>query len=274
MKRLFATTLKNPKHRILMVFTIVAMCCLTIASQLEVLSLGVITKKGPDFFELFAPVENGVLQKSDEVSLERVEERWGEISGKDRNVITKEDASLFISGVKSTDRIQQVINMMEGIFPISNNLKNLAIVLVCVGIFHALTLFAHRFATKLLAIRVSCNLRQKYFEHIQSLPMEFYQRYNIGSLSSRVVGDASLVAEAVTSVLVNYLQTPFTIVSTLLLCFMTSWELSLIVFFGFPAIVLPIVYIANKVRRISRQIQMNQERFSSVLIDFISGIQT
>jgi ABC-type multidrug transport system fused ATPase/permease subunit len=244
------------------------------ASQLEVLSLGIITKKGPDFFELFAPLENDVLQKSDEVSFERVEERWNAISGKDGNVITKEDANLFISKVQTTDRIQQVINLMEGIFPLSNNLRNLAIILVCVGVFHALTLFGHRFATKLLAIRVSRDLRQKYFEHIQSLPMEFYQKYNIGSLSSRVVGDASLVAEAVTSCLVNYLQTPFTIVSTLLLCFMTSWQLSLIVFLGFPAIVLPIVYIANKVRRISRQIQVNQERFSSVLIDFISGIQT
>src|SRR6185436_3043626 len=43
---------------------------------------------------------------------------------------------------------------------------------------------------------------------------------------------------------------------------------------GFPTIIIPIVYISNKVRRISRQIQMNQEKFSTVLIDFIAGIQT
>ena len=274
MKRLFFTAFKNPKHRLLILFTIVVMCCLTVASQLEVLSLGVITKKGPDFFELFAPLENGTLQKTDQISLSNVEGRWSEIAGNGENVITKTDARQFLSNVHSTDRIQQVINVMEGIFPISNNLKNLAIVLVLIGLFNALTLFAYRFATKLLAIRVSCDLRQKYFEHIQSLPMEFYQKYNIGSLSSRVVGDASLVAEAISAVLVNYLQTPFTIISTLVLCFVTSWQLSLIVFLGFPAIVIPIVYISNKVRHIARKIQQNQEQFSTVLIDFISGIQT
>lgn len=274
MRKLFSATLKNPKHRILILFTMVAMCLLTIASQLEVLSIGVITKKGPDFFELFGPIDDGVLQKTDAIGLDEVEGRFKEIAGTNGDVITQEDASLFLSKVKSQDRIQQVINLMEGIFPISNNLKNLAILLVLVGIFKAVTLFCHRFATKILAIRVSCDLRQKYFEHIQSLPMEFYQKYNIGSLSSRVVGDSGLVAEAVSSVLVNYLQTPFTIISTLVLCFMTSWELSLIVFLGFPSIIFPIVFIANKVRRISRQLQVNQEKFSSVLIDFISGIQT
>lgn len=274
MKRLFATTLQNPKHRVLIFFMILAMCGLTIASQLEVLSLGVITKSGPDFFELFAPLEDGVLQKTGQITPEDVVSRWSEITGSDGSTVTKENAGIFLSRVKTTDRIQQVINLLEGIFPISNNLRNLAILLICVGVFHAVALFAHRFATKVLAIRVSCDLRQKYFEHIQSLPMDFYQHYNIGSLSSRVVGDAALVAEAVTSVFVNYLQTPFTIISTLILCFMTSWQLSLIVFLGFPAIILPILYIANKVRRISRQIQINQERFSSVLIDFISGIQT
>lgn len=274
MRKLFTATLRNQKHRFLIIFTMLAMCLLTMASQLEVLSIGVITKKGPDFFELFGPIEDGVLQKSDTIDFSQVEGRWSEIAGQGGAQISQEDASVFLSKVKSTDRIQQVINMLEGIFPISNNLKNLAILLVAVGIFKAITLFAHRFATKILAIRVSCDLRQKYFEHIQSLPMEFYQKYNIGSLSSRVVGDAGLVAEAVSSVLVNYLQTPFTIISTLVLCFMTSWELSLIVFLGFPTIIFPIVYISNKVRRISRQIQVRQEKFSTVLIDFISGIQT
>ncbi|HEY4832993.1 MAG TPA: ABC transporter ATP-binding protein, partial [Waddliaceae bacterium] len=107
-----------------------------------------------------------------------------------------------------------------------------------------------------------------------TLPMEFYQKYNIGALSSRVVGDAALIGESVNAVLVNYLQTPFVITTTLILCFMTSWQLSLLVFFGFPAIILPIFFIAKKVRRISRQIQQNQEKFSSVLIDFLAGIQT
>ena len=146
--------------------------------------------------------------------------------------------------------------------------------MVIVAIFKAVSLFVQRFTSRLVAIRVSRDLRQAYFEHIQSLPMEFYHQYNMGSLSSRVVGDAALIAEALNACLVNYLQTPFTVISTLILCFLTSWQLSLIIFFGFPLIVFPIIFLARRVKRISRQIQKNQESFASVLIDFLAGIQT
>ena len=82
--------------------------------------------------------------------------------------------------------------------------------------------------TQLMAIRVSRDLRQQYFEHIQTLPMSFYQRHNIGSLSSRVVGDAGQIATSINSVLTNYLHTPFTIILTLVLCFYISWQLSMV----------------------------------------------
>lgn len=274
MRRLFGSVLQNRKYRTYIFRAILAILLLTVASQLEMLALGVITKKGPDFFELFAPIEDGVLQKSDLVQRDAIAERWDMVAKGDPSQITKNDARTFLSQVRSTDRIQQVINLLDRVFPISNNLWNLAFLLVGVGLFKALTMFAHRYGVRLLAIRVSRDLRQKYFEHIQSLPMEFYQRYHIGTLSSRVVGDAALIAEAVSSALANYMHTPFTIVSTLGLCFLTSWQLSLIVFIGFPAIAVPIVYLSNKVRKISRQIQHNQEGFSTVLIDFLSGIQT
>lgn len=274
MKKLFLSVFKNPKHRYLIFFTIFAMCALTIATQMEVLSIGVMTKKGPDFFELFAPEKEGTLQRVDQINRESFEARWNEITGPNETVLTKDDARNFLSRVNTPDRIQQIINVIDHYLPISTNVRNLAFVLVFVALFKAITLFCHRFATRLLAIRVSRDLRQQYFEHIQSLPMEFYQKYNIGSLSSRVAGDSSLIAEAITAVMTNFLQTPFTIISTLTICFFTSWQLSLIIFLGFPLIVIPIIYISTRVRKISRQIQQNQEEFTTVLIDFLSGIQT
>ncbi len=104
--------------------------------------------------------------------------------------------------------------------------------------------------------------------------MSFYQKHNIGSLSSRVVGDAGQIATSINSWLTNYLQTPFTIITCLSMCFYLSWQLSLVIFFGVPLIVLPIVFLARRVKRVSRQLQTNQERFANVLIDFLAGIQT
>ena len=274
MKRLFRAAFKSKKHRLMLLLVIASMCLLTFASQLEIFTLGVITKKGPDFFELFAPIEEGALQKTDRINREDIDARWNQIDAVNKGSISREEAGQYLDTWKHKDFIEEIIHRLNAIFPIAGNLKNLALMIVFVALFKAAALFTHRFNTRLIAIRVSRDLRQNYFEHIQSLPMDFYQKHHIGSLSSRVVGDAALIAEAVNACLVNYLQTPFTVITTLLLCFLTSWRLSLIIFFGLPCILVPIIFLAKRVKRVSKQIQQNQERFSSVLIDFLAGIQT
>jgi putative ABC transport system ATP-binding protein len=274
MKRLFQIAFSGKKHRFLIALTVVAMCLLTFASQLEIFTLGVITKKGPEFFELFAPISDGGLMKTDRITHQQLEERFRQMDVDASGVVTKQDASQFYNKWRHLDFIETVMRFVDSYLNVSQNLLNLALMIVIVALFKAITLFTHRFSTRLIAIRLSCDLRQAYFEHIQSLPMSFYQKHNIGSLSSRVVGDAALVAEAVNACLVNYLQTPFTVLTTLALCFLTSWQLSLIIFLGFPLIVFPIIFLAKRVKRISKQIQQNQEKFASVLVDFLAGIHT
>lgn len=274
MRQLLQTALFARQHRLLIGFSILAMIFLTLASQLEVVSLGIITRKGPDFFELFAPMTDGKLENGHKVSKEDLETRWRELDPSGTGVVTGEDASQFLLKYKGSDLVEQVIQKINQYFPIRNNLKALAFFIVFVAIFKAISLFFQRYFARLVAIRISRDLRQAYFEHIQTLPMHFYQQHHMGSLSSRVVGDAALVAEALNACLVNYLQTPFTVISTLTLCFYASWQLSLILFLGFPFILGPIIFLARRVKKISKQIQKNQETFASVLLDFLAGIQT
>ncbi len=234
MRHLFRTALLGRQNRLLIACSIVFMILLTFASQLEIVALGIITRKGPDFFELFAPVKDGKLQKNQEVNWEHVQERWKELDFEKQNKVTPADTTHFLAQYKGLDLVEKVTHFVNQWLPIGSSLKALAFFLVIVAVFKAAGLFCHRFTSRLVAINISCDLRQAYFEHIQSLSMKFYQKHNIGSLSSRAVGDASLIAEALNACLVNYLQTPFTVLSTLILCFLTSWQLSLIIFLVFP----------------------------------------
>ncbi|MBA3957594.1 MAG: ABC transporter ATP-binding protein [Parachlamydiaceae bacterium] len=272
--KLFFTAFRTRKHRLLLALTLVSMCLLTFASQLEILAIGVITKRGPDAFELFGPIKEGKLAVADSISKTDLDQRWNAIDSENKGYITSSETNKYLSKWQKSNLLDRVQQGWNTILPISDNLTNLALFIVFVALFKALTLFIQRYTTRLIAIRVSRDLRQKYFEHIQSLPMSFYQKYHIGSLASRVVGDASMVAEAINATLVNYIQTPFMVITTLTLCFMTSWELASLVFFGFPFIIFPIVFIAKRVKRISKQIQTTQESFASALIDFVAGIQT
>lgn len=274
MRLLLKTALKCRRNVILLLYTVLLMCLLTFASQLEIFSIGIITKSGPGFFELFGSDKGEGSLRIEKVSKEDMLKKWALIDTHDAGAITLDEANAYLSRKKGSDIVGKGISFVDHYFPVSHNLKNLVFLLLFVALFKAITLFSYRFTTRLVAIRVSRDLRQQYFEHIQSLPISFFYKYNSGSLSSRVVGDAALIAEAVNACLVNYLQTPFVVLTTLTLCFLTSWQLSLIIFVGFPFIILPIIFLAKRVKRISRQIQQNQELFTSVLLDFLGGIQT
>jgi ABC-type multidrug transport system fused ATPase/permease subunit len=274
MRILFKLLFQQRIYKIFFALSVLTMCLLTLASTLEMVALGVITRKGPDFFELFAPMENGEKVRTEQITKKDVDTLWNKISKEEGGAITFEDASLYMTKNASEDRIQKIVNFSDSIIPITGHPRNLAAIILMVAIFKAIMLFSHRYLTTVLGIRISQTLRQKYFEHIQGMPLEFYDRYNIAVLSTRVIEDADLISKAINACLVNYLQTPFTALTTLLLCFLISWQLSLVVFLGFPLIVMPIIFLANRIKKVARQIQKNEERFTSLLLDYLGGIET
>lgn len=180
----------------------------------------------------------------------------------------------FITNKGGGGFLDRVMERLDNILPLKQNVWVLAAFILFVSLFKASTLFTQRYLSKLVGIHIAENVRLSFFKHLQTLPMKFYHDHHIGGLSSRVVGDASLIAEAVNGLIVNYVQTPFTAISALVICFLTSWQLSLLIFIGFPLLMFPIVFLAKRVKRVAREIQKNQEQFSSVLVDFIGGIQT
>ncbi len=240
---LFKAALRNSKHLVLLLISFLTLIFLTIANFLEISALG-------------------VLMKSDTLSQL--------MSGKAASSSTLE----AIGNNTDKNPLQWVIGKLQGALGNVSSFRVLITVLISVALFKAITLFWSRYMTQLMAIRVSRDLRMQYFEHIQALPMSFYQKHNIGSLSSRVVGDAGQIAMSINSALTNYLHTPFTVLLTLIACFYSSWQLSMVIFLGIPMVAIPIITLAKRVKRVTRQLQSNQEKFASVLIDFLAGIQT
>lgn len=271
MKLLFLAALRNSRHLTLTLLTLLSLLLLTVASQCEMLSLGIMTNTGADFFTLFSPDGKKI---KDKIKLEEVLKQWDQIDTSGHGAITKKEAAQYLVRRKDSNPMSWFIHKISSRFDLEQNFSFLIILLVLVALFKGSTLFTARYFTQLLSIRITRDLRQQYFEHIQSLPLSFYQAQNLGSLSSRAVGDAGQIASSLNSCLTNYLQTPFILISTLYMCVTLSWRLSMIIFLGLPLVILPVIFLTRRVKQISRQLQRNQETFSSVLLDFLAGIQT
>lgn len=271
MKLLLQAALRSTKHLSLAVFTLLSLWSLVIANQCEIFSVGFMMNTGADFFTLFTPEGKKVRSK---ISMKDIEQTFDKIDQDQDGQITRREASQYLARRSDKNPLNWIMHQLAVRFNVDENFSLLIILLVGVAVFKAITLFFARYMTQLLSIRVTRDLRQQYFEHIQSLPLGFYQRQNLGSLSARVVGDAGQISSSLNSCLTNYLQTPLTIVTNLLACIYLSWQLSLIIFLGLPLIIFPVIFLTKRVKRISRQLQKNQETFSSVLLDFLAGIQT
>ena len=225
MKRLLKIAFSKAIYRHLFVFTLISALGFTIATQLEMFSLGIITRRGPDFFELF-----GSGKHSTSVTYPELTTRWKELDETGKGVVNTGDVALFMETHNREGLVDRGINTICHYLPVDRTIWGLVTIISLVSLLKAVTLFAYRYGTKLFAINIGKDIRQQYFEHIQSLPMSFYQAHNIGALSSRAVNDAYMIADGVNSMLVNYFQTPFALVSTLSLCFVISWRLSCVVF--------------------------------------------
>lgn len=275
MRLLLRAAIHHRKHFYLLVATFFTVCALTVASQLEMFALGVLSNKGVDFFTLFSSKkEDGHLRSQDSISLHDMKVRWHDIDSEGSGIITKQNASQYMAKHRGTNPLNWVMQVLSEKMKFTNDMTLIILMVLAIALFKAPVLFFSRYTAQLLSIRISRDLRMQYFEHIQSLPMSFYQEHNIGTLSSRVVGDAGQISSSINSFVTNFLQTPFTVVSCLLVCFYLSWQLSMVIFFGLPMVVIPIVFLARRVKRVTRQLQKNQERFASVLIDFLAGVQT
>lgn len=268
MKLLLQTALRNTRHLFIVICALFFMMCEPISSQLEIMALGVVAQTSVDFFTLFSPE-----RKSEEaITKEQVESQWAQIDKDGSGTITKREAMAYLS--HSHNLLMRGIQWINRTFDMAGSYVTLIVVLLTISIFKAFVIFGAKFFSQLVGIRVSRDLRQSYFEHMQTLPMSFYQKHNMGALSSRIVTDASVVAQAINATITNYLKAPFLIISTFLLCLSISPELSLIILIGVPFIGIPIVVMARRIKKISKSIQKNQEGFTSVLIDFLAGIQT
>jgi len=267
MRRLIRIAFTQNLYRFLMVFTLLFAILFTVASQLEIFSLGLVIKKGPDLFELCS-------SNKETLSREELLQKWDQIDSNKSGVITRENLRSFTEKEPNAGLLDRSVALLQRWIPIHKNIWAFIGVLAFVALFKAITLFCYRFGTRLFTIYLCRDVRQHYFEHIQSLPMSFYHNHNIGALSTRAMNDAYIIADGIHSALVNYVQTPFALFSTLALCFAISWQLSCIIFFGLPILIGPIIFIARRIRRLSWQLQKKQEAFSSVLVEFLRGVQT
>ncbi len=127
--------------------------------------------------------------------------------------------------------------------------------------------------------RVIRDLRNAVYEKIISLPLSFFGRSQTGVLVSRITHDTTVVRDAISEGLTDFLFQPVQIIVNLVALltikymFNIPWTLVLVIFVLMPLIIYPVMKVGRRLKKISRSSQEQVALINSTLFESISGIR-
>lgn len=143
-------------------------------------------------------------------------------------------------------------------------------ILVTFGL-RSLCNFGHLYLMEYVGQHIVEDLRNTLNAHLQSLSLSFFGRHPTGTLISRVTSDTLLVRQALTQATASMMRDATTLIVLIGVAFWKDWVLASIAFIAFPATILPLLRIYQKVRRLSRRSQGALGYLSALLQETIQG---
>ena len=124
-----------------------------------------------------------------------------------------------------------------------------------------------------VGLRAVMDLRERLFDHLQALSLDFYSGTQTGELISRVTNDVGTIQQAISNVIEDTVKQPVTLVCVLGWLFYHDWRLTLATLVLFPICLVPIMVYGRKTRVASRKTQEHQATLVSVLHEAIVGFR-
>jgi ATP-binding cassette subfamily B protein len=143
----------------------------------------------------------------------------------------------------------------QALFP-ANGHRNLHLLYILVGVMVALPVIAavisvgQTYLTTVVGQRVMQDLRNRLYEHLQSMSLRFFTGTRTGELQSRLQNDVGGVQNVVTNTASSVLSNIVTVLSSVVAMVVLSWQLTILSL----AVVPLFVYLTWRVGRVRRRI--------------------
>ncbi|MCX7014908.1 MAG: ABC transporter ATP-binding protein [Candidatus Sumerlaeota bacterium] len=152
-------------------------------------------------------------------------------------------------------------------------LKLVIVALIATHIGRAVVTMFRTYIMSWLSSRVLMDLRVRVFDHLQMLPLTYYNQRQTGEIMSRVTSDLQrlqyFIAEGFQDVLVN-ITTIFLIAAILL---WLDWRLALLAFAPVPTIAISTAIFGRKIHLLYHRTWRRTAKISAILTDTIPGIR-
>src|SRR5258706_2252013 len=120
--------------------------------------------------------------------------------------------------------------------------------------------------------RILIGLRQRLYEHIQSLSLDFFMGGQTGALMQRVLSETTAVQRLLTQVLLTPVIDAVVLIIVISYLLALSWQMTLVLFVLAPLTVLMFRFTSGKLQQGAMGINLSSRDLSSELEETINGI--
>jgi ATP-binding cassette subfamily B protein len=149
----------------------------------------------------------------------------------------------------------------------------ISLILLSAVVIGALVEFARMLSMTVMGQRAMRQLRTDLFDHVQRLPMRFFDHYPVGRLVTRIGNDIESVGEMFASGLVQLVADLFLMFLFAGLLFWIDWKLALVAMAVVPILAASAVILRWKVRQAYRLVRLKIARINAHLQETISGMK-
>lgn len=126
--------------------------------------------------------------------------------------------------------------------------------------------------TDRLAQHMTFSLRSSLFQHLQRLPMDFFQRFQTGAISSRLITDVNMAQDVINVAGANFLMDITTLTTITVVVFLMNWKLALVAYCSLPLYLLMQSVTGRRMRDNAGESRRRMELIEGDLHETVSGI--
>ncbi len=149
----------------------------------------------------------------------------------------------------------------------------LALSFFTLQILTSLIAMGHGYFMAELAQRVIFDLRNQLYQHLQSLPLSYFEDRRTGDIMSRVVNDVDSLEQALVIPLTTFITDMLRLGWILFFCMRWDWQLTLLALGLSPLLVCITYTFGRMIRRTYRELREKMGELNALLQDNLSGIR-
>jgi ABC-type multidrug transport system fused ATPase/permease subunit len=148
--------------------------------------------------------------------------------------------------------------------------------LVLAGIYFAQVLFGlmRDYLAAYIGGNIIADMRSQLFDHLQRLPLRFFQTHQVGEVMSRMLADINRIQYLLTSTLLMFLTNILVLVAILIYLLNTNWLLTLIAIIPVPLTIFFTGKLGKRLHDIVKRLQETIAEFSARLQESFLSVKT